>query len=132
MILFDTHTLLWLRAGDPRLGPVARAEIQQAWEDDDLALSAISLWEIAMLRDKARIRYPDEVALWRREQLGQGVVEIPVDGEIEIRAATIVDFHADPADRIIVATALGGHRLVTGDERILAWSGDLDLLDARV
>ena len=132
MILLDTHTLLWLRAGDPRLEPVARAEIQQAWEDDDLALSAISFWEIAMLRDKARIRYPDEVALWRREQLGQGVVEIPVDGEIGIRAATIVDFHADPADRIIVATALGGHRLVTGDERILAWSGDLDLLDARV
>ena len=44
---------------------------------------------------------------------------------------TITDFHADPADRIIVATALGGHRLVTADERILAWSGNLDRLDAR-
>ena len=132
MILLDTHALLWLRAGDPKLGAVARAEIQQAWEVDGLALSAISFWEIAMLRDKGRIRYPDDVALWRREQLGQGMVEIPVDGEIGVRAATMVDFHADPADRIIVATALGGHRLVTADERILAWSGNLDRLDAMV
>ena len=132
MILLDTHALLWLRAGHPRLGSAARAEIQQAWEDDDLALSAISFWEIAMLRDRGRIRHPDDVALWRREQLGQGMVEIPIDGEIGVRAATMVDFHADPADRIIVATALGGHRLVTADERILAWSGNLDRLDARI
>ena len=132
MILLDTHALLWLRAGDSSLGSVARVEIQQAWEVDDLALSAISFWEIAMLRDKGRIRHPDDVALWRREQLGQGMVEIPVDGETGIRAATLTDFHGDPADRIIVATALGGHRLVTADERILAWSGNLDRLDARV
>ena len=79
-----------------------------------------------------RIRYPDDVALWRREQLGQGMVDIPVDGEIGVRTAAMVDFHADPADRIIVATALGGHRLVTADERILAWSGNLDRLDAMV
>ena len=85
-----------------------------------------------MLRDRGRIHYPDDAALWRREQLGQGMVEIPVDGEIGVRAATMVDFHADPADRIIVATALGGHRLVTADERILAWSGNLDRLDARI
>ena len=63
MILLDTHALLWLRAGDPELGAVAHAGIQQAWEDDDLALLAIPLWEIAMLRDKGRIRYPDDVAL---------------------------------------------------------------------
>ena len=132
MILLDTHALLWLRAGDPSLGSATRAEIQQAWENDDLALSAISFWEIAVLRDRGRIQHPDDVALWRREQLGQGMVEIPVDGEIGIRAATMVDFHADPADRIIVATARGGHRLVTADERILAWSGNLDRLDARV
>ena len=39
--------------------------------------------------------------------------------------------HGDPADRIIVATAMEGHRLVTADERILRWDGDLDRLDAR-
>ena len=108
MIILDTHAVLWLRAGDARLGSSARAEIQRAWEADDLALSSISFWEMAMLREKGRINYPDDVGLWRREQLGQGLVEIPVDGEIGIRASGLPDFHADPADRIIVATALSG------------------------
>ena len=131
MILLDTHALLWLRAGDSRLGSAAREEIQHAWEADDLVVSAISFWETAMLREKGRIRYPEDVSLWRREQLEQGLVEIPVDGEIGIRACSLEDLHSDPADRIIVATALGGHRLVTADERILAWGGNLDRLDAR-
>ena len=53
-----------------------------------------------------------------------------MDGEIGIRAATLPDFHADPADRLIVATALEGHRLVTADRRILDWPGQLSRLDA--
>ena len=62
--------------------------------------------------------------------LNQGIVEISVDGEIGIRANGLKNFHADPADRIIVATALYGHRLVTADRRILDWPGDLYRLDA--
>ena len=85
-----------------------------------------------MLREKGRIIYPDDVSLWRREQLNQGLIEIPVDGEMGIRANTLVDFHADPADRLIVATALEGHELITADERILAWPGQLSRLDARL
>ena len=131
VILLDTHTALWLRAGDTRLGPVARAEIQQAWESDEVAVSAISFWEMAMLRDKGRISYPDDVSRWRQEQLSQGLIEILVDGEIGIHASALPSFHADPADRIIVATALIGHRLVTADARILGWIGSLNRLDAR-
>ena len=73
----------------------------------------------------------DTHTLWRRELIGQGLTEIPVDGEIGIRANVLPCFHADPADRIIVATAQGGHRLVTGDERLLAWHGNLGRLDVR-
>ena len=98
---------------------------------DDVAVSAITFWEIAMLGNKGRLRFPENVGLWRRELLGQGLVEIPVDGEIGIHANALPSFHADPADRIIVATAQGGHRLVTADDRILRWSGDLNRLDAR-
>lgn len=84
-----------------------------------------------MLKDKGRIRFPEDVALWRREQLEQGMVEIAVDGEIGIRAVGLADFHADPADRLIVATALQGHRLVTADQRILDWLGEVGRLDAK-
>ena len=73
----------------------------------------------------------DTHTLRRRELLGQGLAEIPVDGEIAIHANALPGLHADPADRIIVATAQAGHRLVTGDERILAWDGNLARLDAR-
>ena len=130
MILLDTHAALWLRAGDARLGPVARAEIERAWQAEEVAVSAMSFWEMAMLREKGRIEYPDDVSRWRLEQLGQGLIEIPVDGEIGIRANGLRDFHADPADRIIVATAMNGHELVTADRRILDWSGQLRCVDA--
>ena len=131
MILLDTHAALWLRAGDAKLGSLARNEIQHAWEAQEVAMSAMSFWEMAMLRAKGRISFPEDVGRWRLEQLAQGLIEIPVDGDIGIRASTLADFHADPADRIIVATAMSGHRLVTADERILAWSSNLDRLDAR-
>ena len=63
--------------------------------------------------------------------MAQGVVEIAVDGEIGIGAVNLTDFHADPADRLIVATALRGHLLATADERILDWTGNVSRLDAR-
>ena len=84
-----------------------------------------------MLKDKGRITFPNDVQLWRREQLAQGWIEIPVNGEIAARAGLLLDIHGDPADRLIIATALEGHRLVTSDRRILAWPGQLSRLDAR-
>jgi PIN domain nuclease of toxin-antitoxin system len=130
-MLLDTHVLLWLRLGDARLGTGARIEIDRAWQAGQVGVSAISFWEVAMLKDKGRLRFPEDVALWRREQLEQGMVEIAVDGEIGIRAVGLADFHADPADRLIVATALQGHRLVTADQRILDWLGEVGRLDAK-
>ena len=120
--------LLWIRLGD-RL-PIASREIERAWQSDELAVSAISFWEVAMLVDKGRIKLASDVRAWRHENLEAGVVEIPVDGEIGIRAVGLANFHADPADRLIVATALAGHRLVTSDRRILEWPGRLSRLNA--
>lgn len=83
-----------------------------------------------MLNDKGRIKLDEDVLTWRRRQLEQGMIEIAVDGETGIRAASLEKFHPDPADRIIVATALAGRRLATADLRILGWSGQLDRLSA--
>ena len=130
MVLLDTHVLVWLRAGDDRLGRGARREIDAAWQSNDVCVSSISFWEIAMLRERGRIRLAVEPGPWRRELLEQGVSEIPVDGGIGIRAASLDGFHADPADRLIVATALEGHRLLTADERILGWPGRLNRFNA--
>ena len=84
-----------------------------------------------MLKDKRMIDFPGDVLLWRREQLANGWTEIPVNGEIAARAGALPGMHGDPADRVIVATALEGHLLVTSDQKILAWPGPLSRIDAR-
>ncbi len=83
-----------------------------------------------MLRNKGRIELHFETGAWRKNLLDEGLLELPVDGDISLLAANLADFHADPADRFIVATALTGHQLVTADRRILQWPGNLSRLDA--
>ena len=80
--------------------------------------------------DKEHRPGPFRAGAWRGRLFGDGLTEVPVDSEIEIRAAELADFHRGPADRLIAATELGGHRLVTADRRILGWSGPLSCLRA--
>jgi PIN domain nuclease of toxin-antitoxin system len=64
--------------------------------------------------------------------LALGVTEVPLTGDIGIDAVDLDGFRNDPADRIIMATARKLRAtLVTADEPILRWAGDLDRLDAR-
>ena len=126
MTLLDTHVLLWLRSGSQRVGTRTRWEVNRALQANEGAVSAISFWEVGLLREKRRIELDFEIDEWRRLLLREGLVEIPVDGQIAARAASLSGFHRDPADRLIAATAIvGRHRLVTADERILAWPGGL-------
>lgn len=83
-----------------------------------------------MLVRKGRLRLLADLRAWRRNLLDQGLIEIPVDGGIASRAGALGRIHGDPADRIIVATALAGHRLMTADRQILEWSGPLSRLNA--
>ncbi len=130
MILLDTHVLLWHERGDQRLGPQTRMEVERSWLANDAAVSAISFWEVGMQIRKGRLGFDLDVDAWRRDLLGLGLVEIPVDGAIAALAGLLQDIHGDPADRLIVATALEGHRLVTADRRVLAWPGRLSRLRA--
>lgn len=130
MILLDTHALIWFLLDDQRLGWQARHLIARAWSDNDVGVSAITFWEISMLCAKGRLEILADLGTWRMSLLNEGLVEVPVDGEIAARAGSLRDMHGDPADRMIVATALAGHQLVTADQRILGWSGRLNRVDA--
>ena len=130
MILLDTHVIIWLSTGDRRLGPRANREIVDALQGDNAAVSAISFWEVGMRVQKNHINLGLALDAWRRALIEDGFIEISVDGGIAMRAGLLPEMHGDPADRLIVATALGGHRLVTADQRILDWAGNLDRLDA--
>ncbi len=124
MTLLDTHALLWLTEGSPELGPGARAAADAALAEGRLCVSAISFWEVAMLRAKRRIELNQTVAARRERVLSMGLQEVPVDGTIGITAATLEGLHDDPADRLIVATATRrGAVLITADRLILEWGG---------
>lgn len=82
------------------------------------------------MREKNRLEAGFDVSAWRAALLNSGVVEMPLDGEIGIRATALAGLPRDPADRFIVATALDGHRLLTADGPILAWPGDLERIRA--
>jgi PIN domain nuclease of toxin-antitoxin system len=133
VILLDTHVLVWVSEGSSRLGTRARRRIERAFHDGQAATSAFSFWEIATLTLAGRLRgsrTPDE---FRAAVVRAGVIEIPVDGEIAILSTRLVGMHGDPADRLIVATALArGAVLVTADEKILAMKAGLRCLDAQI
>ena len=131
MIILDTQALVWLLFDDPKLGRQARQVIGSNWPSGEVAVSSITYWEVAMLHDKGRLALLVDIGSWRMSLLEDGLAEVPVDGAITVRAALLTDIHGDPADRIILATALEGHQLVTADQRMLGWPGSLNRLDAR-
>ena len=130
MILLDTHVLIYLLFEESRLGRQTRQLIADAWPDNNVAVSAITFWEVAKLHEKGRMTLLRNIESWRTGLLDDGLVEVEVDGQSGIRANALPDFHPDPADRIIVATALEGHQLITADRRILGWPGPLNRLSA--
>lgn len=133
VILLDTHALIWLRSGDRKLGAKARRAIEKAHAQGEILVSAISFWEAAMLNDMGRLKLNIGPAIWRQRILDDGVTEIPVTGSIGIRATELLQYHADPADRIIVATAQSCQAsLCTADGQLLSMSLPIDTIDASV
>ena len=130
MILLDTHVVLWQELDDRRLGPQTRRTIERALQESMASVSAISFWEVGMRVQKGQLELGLDLHVWRHNLLEGGLTELGVDGDIAVRAGLLSDMHGDPADRIIVATALEGHQLVTADRRILDWPGNLSRLDA--
>ena len=132
MILLDTHALIWLDEANPRLGNAASRAIDDAFHDGILMVSAISFWEIGTLVRKGRLRLDMDLAAWRKDFLTQGLIELPVSGEIAIKAASMDPFHGDPADRLIAATAvLHSLTLLTADTQLLQGQLAAVRMDAR-
>lgn len=131
MILLDTHALIWLDEGNPKLGEKALRQIDAALKGSCLYISTISYWEVAMLHKKQRIEMTIPIDIWRKNHLSNGLQEIQLSGDIAIQSALLKDFHGDPADRIITATALATNAtLCTADRKMHEWKHSLPLLNA--
>ena len=131
-VLLDTHALVWQLEDYSELGRQAARLSDAAARNGALLVSAMTFWEVAMLAQRRRLALSLPSAIWRQRALDLGIVEIPVSGDIGIVAAELEEFPADPADRIITATAMAqGATLITADSSILGWSGQLACHDAR-
>lgn len=132
MILLDTQVLMWSTESDPRLGELARAALKNGEVNRELAVSAITFWEIAQLARRSRIQILASASAWRRTLLANGLIELPFDGAVAIASVELEGLHKDPADRFIAATALAHDAtLVTADEKLLAWQAPVVRIDAR-
>ncbi|MGR9171357.1 type II toxin-antitoxin system VapC family toxin [Rhizobium sp. KDH_Rht_773_N] len=124
MIVIDTHILVWAMQDDACLGAEARQVIDETAEKSRILISAITPWEIAMLVEKGRLALGDDVGRWIDQALSLPALQVaPIEPSIAVDSVRLPgEFHADPADRIIVATARF-HRipLLTADQAILAY-----------
>lgn len=122
-LLLDTHIALWLDGGDDRLHSSTRVLIDGCWQNGGtICLSAITVWEIALLVDTGRIEIDLPIDAWLTRFLQRpGIEPVPLGHREASRSYQLHQLdHRDPADRLLIATAIElGCPLVTYDQRIL-------------
>lgn len=121
--LLDTHAWLWLALGDPRVPRPLIDELETALGGRRVALSQISIWELAHKVALGKIELNRPVDRWLREASADLLLlDLPVEVVLESTRLPGA-FHKDPADRLIVATArVHGLTLVTADRPILDYA----------
>lgn len=119
MILLDTHVVAWAADDSKRLSRDAASVIRRARRGEGLAVSGITLWELAQLVADGRVQVFGSVETSVRALI-EGITVLPITPEIAALATQFPDdYPRDPADRLIGATARAeGMTLVTRDERI--------------
>lgn len=137
LILLDTHVWIWIMEGARHeLSTAAISLIEDAGSRSALLLSAISVWEVAMLEAKGRITLSRAIHEWVGDALtASGLRLAEFSPAIALESARLPgEPHGDAADRIIMATArILGATLITCDERILTYgrSGHLHVRTGR-
>jgi len=123
-LLLDTHVWYWFVIGDKTLTKKSIDLINQAALSDSLYLSSISVWEIALMESKGRISFQVPTLKWVEEALKNIPIQlIFLYPSIAVESCHLIDFHGDPADRIIAATArVENLTLLTRDKKIQAYS----------
>ncbi len=132
LFVLDTCAWVWIANHDPRIN----SKIQSMLGEADWLVSAISIWEVAMLEAKKRIALNRSIERWIDEALIKvpGIILAPLLPEISITSCNLKDYgYSDPADRIIIATAIY-HKatIVTADTKIIDYCNSRQLPIVRI
>jgi PIN domain nuclease of toxin-antitoxin system len=104
-LLLDTCTFLWLVTGSDALSRRARDLFQRA--DNDVYLSAVSAWEIAVKHALGRLPLPDPPDRFVRDmRVAHGIASLAVDEESALHVSRLPSLHGDPFDRMLVSQAI--------------------------
>ncbi len=125
MIVLDTHAWVWFISNPELLSKRAKRYVDAAVEEKAVMISSISVWEVALLIAKKRLILTLELNDWiAKSEMLPFFKFIPVDNSVAIKSVNLPQpLHSDPADRIIIATAISlGAPIVTKDEKILNYS----------
>ena len=134
-LVLDTHIWIWSVNGDQNLSPAARERIGKCLGSSAVLIPAISIWELTMLWRKGRVQLTVPVRQWIDDALDKsGFCLAPLNDAVAIESALLPgQFHTDPADCMIVATArIEDAVLLTRDARMLDYgkAGYLEVLPA--
>ena len=122
MIVLDTHTWIWFISKPEVLSKRAKKAVSAAVEEKSVLISSISAWEVALLVIKKRLTLSLDVTDWIAKSEGLPFIQfIEISNSIAVKSVNLPQpLHPDPADRIIIATALSaGVPLVTKDKKLL-------------
>lgn len=126
LYLLDTHAFVWLIDGKKRIKNMRSFNLlKKASKLSGLRISVISIWEIALLEVKGRIKFTIDINDWVDQALNApGVICEPLSPHVAVTSAHLPgEFHGDPADRIIVATARYLQcPVVTADKKIQSYA----------
>jgi PIN domain nuclease of toxin-antitoxin system len=125
MIVLDTHAWIWFTSNPEALSQKAKKVVEAAVEEKNLLVSSISAWEVALLVKKGRLKLTMDVTDWIAKSENLPFIQfIPVTNSIAVKSVNLPPpLHPDPADRIIIATALStGSPIVTKDKKISDYS----------
>jgi PIN domain nuclease of toxin-antitoxin system len=122
MIVLDTHAWVWFLSNPELLSKKAKRYVDVAVKEKAIMISSISAWEVALLVARKRLILTLELSDWiAKSEMLPFFKFIPVDNSVAIKSVNLPQpLHRDPADRIIIATAISlGAPIVTKDEKIL-------------